>query len=187
VKAHEDATRSGFNAAPILSSEGVRRSLPTRAKLGYILLVAGVATAIPLTGFAAQPDRSNAGLVSGRAHIYYPTLYPSKLLQQPWKIQLDNHDSVWRLKWRAWGSKSARAHGRATVDLCEQTCARGPLAYYTANAHAWGLRVCRVKLLEAGTGRTEKDLVKVYDDVVVKIPGAPFRYLRRDRFPNACS
>jgi hypothetical protein len=81
-----------------------------------------------------------AALVAGTAgaasaKVYYLTPY-QQVVYKPKRIEF--HDLTLRkLKWRHWGSKRARAHGKSRVNDCIPNCAAGTIHFGSASVHVY--------------------------------------------------
>src|SRR5215212_7873637 len=102
-------------------------------KLGLLLLVA-LAVAIPA---AAAGGKTYLGGCSSLEHAKY----------KPHRVLLACGDGslyVNHVKWRAWGKKRARGHGRAHVNDCKPSCADGKFHRYRARLRLSHRATCQI-------------------------------------------
>jgi hypothetical protein len=80
---------------------------------------------------------ATAGTTAGAAFgkVYYQTPF-GKVVYKPKKIDFSDL-TLSKLKWRHWGSKVARAKGRARGNNCIPNCAAGTIGYGTATMHIY--------------------------------------------------
>ena len=75
------------------------------------------------------------GTAAASAKTYYRTPF-GKVVYKPKTV--DFHDlKLTKLKWRHWGSKVARAHGRSRVNDCIPYCAAGTIHFGSASVHIY--------------------------------------------------
>ena len=75
------------------------------------------------------------GTAVASAKVYYRTPY-EQVVFKPKRIEFSDL-TLTKLKWRHWGTKVARAKGRARVNDCIPNCAAGTIHYGSVNAHVY--------------------------------------------------
>ena len=80
---------------------------------------------------------ATAGTAAGSAwgKTYYRTPY-EQVVFKPKRIEFSDL-TLSKLKWRHWGTKVARAHGKARGNDCIPNCAAGTIGYGTANVRIY--------------------------------------------------
>jgi hypothetical protein len=81
------------------------------------------------------------GTAVASAKVYYRTPY-EQVVFKPKRVEFSDL-TLTKLKWRHWGSKVARAKGKARGNDCIPNCAAGTIGYGTAT-----LRIYRKKTIE---------------------------------------
>jgi hypothetical protein len=79
------------------------------------------------------------GTAVASAKVYYLTPY-EQLKFKPKRIEF--HDvTLTKLRWRHWGTKIARAHGRSRVNDCVPNCAMGTIHFGSASVRVYHRKI----------------------------------------------
>jgi hypothetical protein len=151
---------------PSFAPAGLGRRLGATIVLAISLLVLGSAD-----GGQAAPSAPDEVAILNSA-------FPGTgLLVRPRSVPIDNHDSLLRLRWRAWGKRTARATGRASIDTCLPSCADGSGEAFRVRVTARAIRRCTVNLIDDSGNDVATD-ARVYTRVRFRFVG------RRPRRPE---
>ena len=75
------------------------------------------------------------GTAVASAKVYYRTPF-EKVVYKPKRVEFSDL-TLTKLKWRHWGTKIARAHGRSRINDCIPYCGAGTIHFGTANVRVF--------------------------------------------------
>ena len=89
---------------------------------------------------------ATVGTAAGSAwgKVYYETPY-GKVVFKPKRVEFSDL-TLTKLKWRHWGSKVARAHGKSRINDCIPYCAAGTIHFGTTSVHIYRRKTVKGKL-----------------------------------------
>lgn len=106
---------------------------------------------------------------------------------RPSRVAIDNHNLLFNLRWRDWGSRVARATGRASINTCIPNCAQGGGETFQVNVRATAVRSCTVDTLDPPV------TARFYNSVTFRFRGRPpgppkhrIRWPKLKRLPPPC-